>query len=169
MVTVTDSTPTLVTSIVVSGTNELTVGGSTTLIANVLPNDVTDKTVRWNSFNKSVTTITCGGKATEVAPGTTNITGTAKDTSGVVSTTITANVRVTNHNSFQQPHTIEGSDETTTLTKKTLYGNGNTIIDGVTFNLESDTAYFNYAGRGQQISSIHWKSREYPRDFHMFS
>ena len=50
---------TLVTSIVVSGANELTVGGSTTLIANVLPNDATD-----NATYTSLTTITANVRVT---------------------------------------------------------------------------------------------------------
>lgn len=230
--TVTDSTPTYVTSILVSGTDELTVGGNTTLTATVSPDDATTKTVTWASSDTSVATITSGGKVTAVAPGTTNITATAKDGSGVVSntfvitvkakvtvtgmsfvdlpeeldfgsydgmyhvkvqkdfsdgtheliesgfgaqskleidttklgtatvkatytglTTLNATVKVTNHNSSQESHTVEGGEVTTTITNKTFYNNGNTVINGETFVLDSDTSYFNYAERGQQIGS----------------
>lgn len=231
--TVTDSTPTYVTSIVVSGTDELTVGGQTTLTATITPNDATNKNVTWASSNTDVATITSTtGKVTAVAPGTTNITATSKDDHGVVSNTfvltvkakvtvvgmsfvdlpetlaygsydgkyivkvqkdysdgtheliesgfgaqsklevdttklgtvtvkathpdyktITTTVRVTNNGSSQQSHEVEGGNVTTTLTNKTFYGNGNTVISGETFVLESDTEYFNYAERGQQIGS----------------
>lgn len=230
--TVTDSTPTYVTSILVSGTDELTVGGNTTLTATVSPDDATTKTVTLESSDTSVATITSDGKVTAVAPGTTNITATAKDGSGVVSntfvlivkakvtvtgmsfvdlpeeldfgsydgtyhvkvqkdfsdgtheliesgfgaqskleidttklgtatvkatytglTTLNATVKVTNHNSSQESHTVEGGEVTTTITNKTFYDNGNTVINGETFVLDSDTSYFNYAERGQQIGS----------------
>lgn len=231
--TVTDSTPTYVTSIVVSGTDELTVGGTTTLTATVSPDDATTKTVTWESSDTSVATITSGGKVTAVAPGTTNITASANDESGIVSntfvltvkakvtvtgmsfvdlpeeldfgsydgtyhvkvqkdfsdgtheliesgfgaqskleidttklgtatvkatytglTTLTATVKVTNHNSSQESHTVEGSTTTTTITQKTFSGDGNTIINGETFVLDSNAQYFSYeAVRGQQIGS----------------
>lgn len=229
--TVTDSTPTYVTSIVVSGTDELTVGGNTTLTATVSPDDATTKTVTWESSDTSVATITSGGKVTAVAPGTTNITASANDDSGIVSntfvltvkakvtvtgmsfvdlpeeldfgsydgtyhvkvqkdfsdgtheliesgfgaqskleidttklgtatvkatytglTTLNATVKVTNHNSSQESHTVEGSTTTTTITEKTFSANGNKIIQGETFTMQSDTTYFGYDGtKGQQI------------------
>lgn len=105
-----------------------------------MPNDATDKTVRWNSSNKSVTTIICGGKVTEVAPGTTNFTGTAKDTSGVVSNTfiltVKAKVTVVGMSFVNLPEELD-------------FGSCN---GKYYFKMQKD---FNYAGRGQQISSIH--------------
>ena len=61
----------------------LTEGESTTLTATVNPEDADDTSVTWNSSNPSVATVDNTGKVTAIAPGTTTITATANDGSGV--------------------------------------------------------------------------------------
>lgn len=56
----------------------LTVGGSETLTATVLPANASDKTVTWQSANPGIATVV-NGKVTAVAVGTTTITATAAD------------------------------------------------------------------------------------------
>ena len=224
-------TPIVVTGITINqGDKTLDIGGTYTYTATVTPTNATNKAVEWNSSNASVATIDQNGKVTALAVGTTNITASATDGSGIISTakvitvaaklvsisfvnlpteldfgsygglyhvqvqknfsdgthtiieeglgttsiltvdtttlgnkvvkavfngatTITDTVRVTNKGSSQQSHEVEGGTVTTTITNKTFYGNGNTVISGETFVLESDTEYFNYADRGQQIGS----------------
>lgn len=222
--------PILVTGISINQTSKtLDIGGTTTYTVTVTPSNASNKTVQWNSSNPSVATVDQNGKVTAIAAGTTNITASATDGSGVVSearvitvaakfvsisfvdlpseldfgshgglyrvqvqkdfsdgthtlieeglgatsiltvdtttlgsktvkavftgaTTITATVKVTNHNSSQEPHVVEGTTTTTTITHKTFSGNGNQLIDGETFTMQADTTYFDYDGtKGQQI------------------
>lgn len=56
----------------------LTIGGSETLTATVLPTNASDKTVTWQSANPGIATV-ANGKVTAVAAGTTTITVTAAD------------------------------------------------------------------------------------------
>ncbi|MFA5421194.1 MAG: endonuclease [Bacilli bacterium] len=61
----------------------LTAGGASgTLLANILPVDATNKTLNWGTGNSSVATVS-GGVVTPVGVGTTTITATAADGSGV--------------------------------------------------------------------------------------
>ena len=65
----------------------LTVGGSQTLIATVLPEDATDKTVTWNSSNTGVVRVD-GGTITAVGAGTATITATADQRSATCKVTV---------------------------------------------------------------------------------
>ena len=73
----------------------MTVGGTQTLTANVLPDNATDKTVTWTTSNASVATV-ANGVVTAVAAGTATITATATngtdDTSDDFSATCTVAV-----------------------------------------------------------------------------
>ncbi len=57
----------------------LKAGGSITLTASVKPDDATNKTVTWLSYDTSIATVDKTGKVTAVAPGTTNIRAKTKD------------------------------------------------------------------------------------------
>ena len=67
-------------------TASLTVGGSLTLKATVLPADVTDKTVKWTSSNASATV--SGGTVKAVSAGSAEITATAGEKSATCKITI---------------------------------------------------------------------------------
>lgn len=70
----------------------LDIGETVQFNATVLPGNAHDTTVTWDSSNKTVATIDETGKATAVGAGSTTITATANDGSGVVgSATITVN------------------------------------------------------------------------------
>ena len=57
----------------------ITVGGTSTLTANVAPNDATDKDVTWSSSDSSVATVNTNGVITAVAAGKATVTVTTKD------------------------------------------------------------------------------------------
>ena len=57
----------------------LTVGDTKTLTATILPENVTDKTVTWNSDNESVATVDANGTITAVGLGNAAITVTTHD------------------------------------------------------------------------------------------
>lgn len=85
VIEVADSTPVLVQSITISGSNTLIEGSSTKLSVSVSPGDATNKEVTWSSSNSNITVSQDG---TVNAPNnshgqTTTITATAKDGSGV--------------------------------------------------------------------------------------
>ena len=63
--------------------NTLIEGESLSLTATVIPDDATDDSVIWSSSNPSVATVDNTGKVTAIEPGTTTITATANDGSGV--------------------------------------------------------------------------------------
>ena len=74
----------LVASITLSQSSAtLTEGETLTLTATVSPDDAEDKSISWSSNNPSVATVDNMGKVTAIAPGTTTITVTANDGSGV--------------------------------------------------------------------------------------
>ena len=84
-VNVTVGTP--VTSITLNQTAiALTVGGSQTLTATVLPADATNKTLAWSSNDTSVASVNDSGKVTAHTRGTCTITCRATDGSGVKAT-----------------------------------------------------------------------------------
>ncbi len=57
----------------------VTTGGTLTLKATVAPSDASDKSVTWQSYDKSIATVSSSGKVTGVAPGTTTIRVKTKD------------------------------------------------------------------------------------------
>ncbi len=77
----------LVTGITISpATLTLEPGKTQTLKATIQPSDATNKAVTWTSSNTSVATVSTSGKVTAKAVGTSTITATAKDGSGVKGT-----------------------------------------------------------------------------------
>ena len=68
----------------------LTEGESVTLIANVSPDDATDKTVSWSSDNTAVATVNESGKVTAVAAGEATITAKAGEKSGTCKVKVNA-------------------------------------------------------------------------------
>ena len=72
-------------------TLDLTVGGTATLTATVLPENATDKTVTWSCDNTAVATV-ADGVVTAVAEGTAKVTAHAGDASAVCTVTVKADV-----------------------------------------------------------------------------
>lgn len=68
----------------------LTEGESVTLIANVSPDDATDKTVSWSSDNTAMATVNESGKVTAVAAGEATITAKAGEKSGTCKVKVNA-------------------------------------------------------------------------------
>jgi uncharacterized protein YjdB len=64
-------------------------GDSETLIASVLPDNATNKTVMWESSNDKVATVSNNGKVTAIAPGATTITVTTEDGGKTASCAVT--------------------------------------------------------------------------------
>ena len=83
------TTDILVKSITLNETAiELTVGGSQTLTATVLPADATNKSLAWSSNDTSVASVNDSGKVTAHTRGNATITCRAKDGSGVKATCV---------------------------------------------------------------------------------
>lgn len=79
-----------VTSVSLDATEAtLAVGNTKTLVATVLPENATDKTVTWTSSDETVATVDENGKVTAVAEGTAIITATAGDKSVTCTVTVT--------------------------------------------------------------------------------
>jgi len=75
--------PILVSSVSITATStSVTVGGTMTLTASVLPSNAANKSVTWSSSNTSVATVSSTGMVTGKAPGTATITAKAADGSG---------------------------------------------------------------------------------------
>jgi len=62
-----------VTSVVVSGANQITVGGSSRFSADVLPTNATNRAVRWESSNTSIATVDQNGNVSGRNAGTVTI------------------------------------------------------------------------------------------------
>lgn len=62
-----------------AATAEVSVGGSTTLVAMVLPAEALNPNVYWTSLDTTVATVSDAGVVTGVAPGTTTVTATTVD------------------------------------------------------------------------------------------
>ena len=67
---------------------ELPLGGTETLVATVLPENTTDKTVTWTSSNNAVATVDNTGNVTAVGTGTSTITATCGNVSATCSVTV---------------------------------------------------------------------------------
>ena len=66
----------------------LKVGATETLVATILPENTTDKTVTWKSYNESIVTVDENGKLTAVAVGSTTITATCGSVYATCSVTV---------------------------------------------------------------------------------
>lgn len=128
-----------VTGVTLNKSNtELTVGNTETLTATVLPENATNKAVTWSSSDPSVATV-ANGVVTAMAVGTTTITATAADGSGVRAT---CGVVVTADQSGGGGGTPGGESG-----KIENLGEGSFSVDeegNVTFNTPADDGYFYY-------------------------
>ena len=99
-------------------------GGTTTLTAEVGPENVTDRTVTWTSGDAQIATVDANGVVTGVAGGTTQITATANDGSGYsAKCTVTVNVPVTGlalYKSGENANTAAASISATVEAEDTL-------------------------------------------------
>ena len=88
--------PRLVSSITLNESSKtLNVGDTLTLIANVAPDDATNKNVTWSTSDSSVATVDSNGKVTAKGAGSATITATAIDGSGYNATcSVTVNAPV---------------------------------------------------------------------------
>ena len=80
--------PVYPTGISLSGTNSISIGGTSQLEVAYTPSDTNVKNVTWSSSNSSVATVSNSGLVTGVAAGTARITATAEAESGTVSSYI---------------------------------------------------------------------------------
>lgn len=69
-------------------TASISVGGTETLAATVIPSNATDKTVTWSSDDEDVTTV-ANGVVTGVSAGTATITATASGKTATCEITVT--------------------------------------------------------------------------------
>jgi uncharacterized protein YjdB/N-acetylmuramoyl-L-alanine amidase len=77
-------------------TDALTVGGTDTLTASVLPADATDKSVTWSSSSPGVAAVSQSGLVTGVSAGTASITATTADGSLKASCAVTVKIATSN-------------------------------------------------------------------------
>ena len=61
-------------------------GSSTSVSASIRPNDAKNKTISWSSANSSIASVSSEGKITGIKPGTTTITASTTDGSGLIQT-----------------------------------------------------------------------------------
>ena len=79
--------PVYPTSISLSGTNSISIGGTSQLEVSYTPLDTNVKNVTWTSSNSSVATVSNTGLVTGVAQGSATITATAEAPNGIVTAT----------------------------------------------------------------------------------
>ena len=90
-----DSDPIKVESVALNESNiTLTVGGSYSLVATVLPADAENKSVKWESSNASVATVDNNGKVTAVAAGSATITVKTVDGGKTATCAVTVNALI---------------------------------------------------------------------------
>ena len=86
------TTPVYPTSISLTGTSPITIGGQTQLEVGYTPSDTNVKNVTFSSSNTSVATVSANGLVTGIAEGSATITATAQKASGTVQATKTIKV-----------------------------------------------------------------------------
>lgn len=98
-------------------------GSSTSISVSIRPNDAKNKTISWSSANSSIASVSSEGKITGVRPGSTTITASTTDGSGLIQT---CKVTVTKKPDPPKPQTPTNST--------TIQGNGVPDVgDKVTF------------------------------------
>ena len=127
-----------VTSITISPTSEsIYIGDNVTLTATVNPSDATNKELTWTSSNPSAATVD-NGVVTGVGAGTTTITATAKDGSGVSSSCeITVSPVVTENVAFDIKSKEIHQNESFTITP--AFTPGNVSNKNLTWNSDDET------------------------------
>lgn len=124
-------------------TLDLTIGGSETLNATVLPDNATDKTVTWTSDNSAVASVDSNGTVTAVSAGTATITATAGGQSATCAVNVTNSVVATDAFTFAISANAEkvtvGSNVTITVTANSEDG---TLPDGAKGMVSYDTDKF---------------------------
>ena len=104
---------TLSTSIVLNKTSaSLKANETLTLVATVLPENATDKSVTWKSSNEAVATVDANGKVTAVAVGEATITATTADGSN-----LSASCKVTVVSSLAQSITLDKTEVSLEVTE----------------------------------------------------
>lgn len=83
----------------------LNVRGGQNLVATILPENASKKTVTWESSDPSVATVSTLGKVTAIATGNATITCTAADGSGVISKCEVTVIQMVNSISIEAPYT----------------------------------------------------------------
>ena len=131
-------------------TADMTVGGTQTLTANVLPDNATDKTVTWTTSNAAVATV-ANGVVTAVAAGTATITATATNGTADTSDDQTATCTVTVSNP-----TVTANEGATGEYWATYY-NGTT-----SFTADENTTVFQAALSGSSLTLTEVPNREIP-------
>ena len=131
-------------------TADMTVGGTQTLTANVLPDNATDKTVTWTTSNAAVATV-ANGVVTAVAAGTATITATATNGTADTSDDQTATCTVTVSNP-----TVTANEGATGEYWATYY-NGTT-----SFTADANTTVFQAALSGSSLTLTEVPNREIP-------
>ena len=89
------ATPVYPTAISLSGTNSISIGGTSQLDVTYTPVDTNIKNVSWSSSNTSVATVSNSGLVTGIAQGSATITATAEAENGTVSNTYAITVTPT--------------------------------------------------------------------------
>ncbi len=109
--------PVLATSIELNRSNvEVNVGETIQLLATVLPEDATDKTVTWASSDESIATVDSTGQVTAVTPGSAVITAMTTDSSNLsASCNVTVLQGIVLAESIQLNVTTAGLNEGSTL------------------------------------------------------
>jgi|GEM_PF-2014600 len=104
----------------------LTVGGTETLVATVLPDNATNKNVTWSSSNTSVATVSSTGLVSAIAPGTATITATSQADSNKYDTcAVTVNPAIVVSVSPKTAELTTGGTQTFTAT---VTGTTNTTV-----------------------------------------
>ena len=81
-----ETLPTLVSSITISGKKSVEEGAEIQLSAKALPDNASNKTLKWSTSNKKIATVDHNGLVTGVKAGKVTITATATDESGIKGT-----------------------------------------------------------------------------------
>lgn len=149
-----------VNEITVSYAEEMNVGESQTILADILPADASDKTLSWHSSNENVATVTDDGLVTALNAGDVIITVTATDGSGV---TAECRIKVKDNS---------GIDTTSADNAHISVSNGTVYISGINDNISvtihtidgtevfnsHGNAIFTPAGKGIYIVTVGTRS-----------
>ncbi|MBQ2521000.1 MAG: InlB B-repeat-containing protein [Paludibacteraceae bacterium] len=164
-----------VASITVSPSSKtLVIGDTQQLTATVLPATALDKTYTWLTGDESIATVTAGGLVTAVAAGSTTITATANDGSGVTGTcAITVNKKTPTKQTLTLSPTSVCAGGTATITMPAevgvtyqLYHDNSTPIDGTQKTASTTTVTWevglhgNNQYKAKAIETAEWEGKD---------